>query len=559
MDRVLHGVFEIRTDRGVGTGFVVQVSTGQHYILTSARVVAGAEVAKVVLLDNSAPTVKIVARDEDRDLALLEVPESANLPVLLSLGNSDNLRVGDPLYVVGFPLATSQSGAPSESDGVFSAWRTVSSTRFIQTSAAINPGNSGGPVMDQHGQVVGVAVVELGGAQGMNYAIPSSLVRSEVERLASLVVSKRVEPGDTWKPISMRIPLGNTKHFTGVGVQLFAFGETSWDQNAVWIGQQMFVWGNGGGALYDPDIDKWAPVSLKGAPTQSRPAMVWTGTEVITWDGADGGRYDPATNSWKSLPKGGPHLLSDQAVWTGHEMIVDEMAYNPTTNTWRALPSDGAPSIRDDAAEVWTGKEVIVWGGMDASMYAVKYGTRSLGDGARYNPTTNRWSPLSSDNAPAPRGRPLAVWTGHEMLVLGGLVGSVPTMVYYPNGGRYDPASDTWRAIPATNLLPPSAYCIHETAIWTGRQVIIWGGYWEARNFCNQYGGMERPIQARYDPQSDLWSPLPATGAPSGLFTHAAVWTGKEMIVLGSAKIDSKNLYELKYVFRGARYVPPGF
>src|SRR5581483_8042268 len=103
---------------------------------------------------------------------------------------------------------------------------------------------------------------------------------------------------------------------------------------------------------------------------------------------------------------------------------------------------------------VWTGSEMIVWGGLtDAGILA--------GNGARYRPATDSWTNVSSSGAPSPRSGHTAVWTGTEMIVWGGNDG-LPTNT----GARYNPASDTWSKIADA----PAALTGH-TAIWTGTEM----------------------------------------------------------------------------------------
>src|SRR5688500_3462383 len=103
---------------------------------------------------------------------------------------------------------------------------------------------------------------------------------------------------------------------------------------------------------------------------------------------------------------------------------------------WIATSTSGAPSPRDKHSAVWTGREMIVWGGRtDAG--------QPLGDGGRFDPTTNSWSPVAALNAPMARFAHSAVWTGREMIVWGGTGGG-------NTGARYDPVTDAWATISAT-------------------------------------------------------------------------------------------------------------
>jgi Galactose oxidase, central domain len=102
---------------------------------------------------------------------------------------------------------------------------------------------------------------------------------------------------------------------------------------------------------------------------------------------------------------------------------------------------------------VWTGSEMIVWGGgADASTY--------LNTGARYNPSTDSWAATSTTNAPEARTSHTAVWTGSEMIVWGGSNGS-----YLNTGGRYNPGTDSWTATSTINA-PDGRQ--EFTAVWTG-------------------------------------------------------------------------------------------
>src|SRR4029077_11924410 len=108
------------------------------------------------------------------------------------------------------------------------------------------------------------------------------------------------------------------------------------------------------------------------------------------------------------------------AVWTGSEMIIWGGAdagtayntggrYNPSTDTWVAVSMTNAPAGRYFHTAVWTGSEMIVWGGQDAN-------PTDLNSGGRYNPATDSWTPTSTDNAPQARHSQRAVWTSSEMI-----------------------------------------------------------------------------------------------------------------------------------------------
>ena len=178
-----------------------------------------------------------------------------------------------------------------------------------------------------------------------------------------------------------------------------------------------------------------------------------------------------------------------------------------TDDTWTPTTLINAPSARNDYAAVWTGTEMIVWGGFN--------GITNLNTGGRYNPSTDSWTATSTTNAPSGRTSPSRVWTGTEMIVWGGNANPLPN-----TGGRYDPSTDSWTATSTTNAPSPR---VGSTSAWTGSEMIVWGGF-NGFSFLNTGG--------RYDPDTDSWTATSTTNAPSPRVS-AAVWTGSEMIVWG--------------------------
>ena len=110
---------------------------------------------------------------------------------------------------------------------------------------------------------------------------------------------------------------------------------------------------------------------------------------------------------------------------------------------------------------VWTGSEMVVWGGYGAAGY--------LNTGRRYNPVNNLWSGVAIPGAPAGRSSPTAVWNGSEMIVWGGYGGSG----YQNTGGRYNPASNLWTIV-STSGAPSERHS--QSGVWTGTEMLVWGG-----------------------------------------------------------------------------------
>jgi N-acetylneuraminic acid mutarotase len=222
--------------------------------------------------------------------------------------------------------------------------------------------------------------------------------------------------------------------------------------------------------------------------------IVWGGYDGLN----DGGRYNPAGDSWVAVGAAGAPAGRQYhtAVWTGSEMIVwggrgdfyfdNGGRYNPAANTWSPVATAGAPTARIFHTAVWTGNEMIVWGGFRLDQTA-----HSLSDGARYRPAVNSWTPLAAAGAPTGRDSHTAVWTGSEMIVWGGEAG----IVELGDGARYNPAADHWTAV--TTESAPVARSFH-TAVWTGSEMIISGGRADARVFGDTFSYQPRRAMSLY-------------------------------------------------------------
>jgi hypothetical protein len=139
----------------------------------------------------------------------------------------------------------------------------------------------------------------------------------------------------------------------------------------------------------------------------------------------------------------------------------------------------GAPSARLLFASVWTGSEFIVWGGG-----AITSGWIFSQTGGRYDPAADVWTPTSTNGAPEGRARTAAVWTGEELFAWGGCTGST-CLVDVHTGGLYNPATDTWTATTTDHVIEGREF---HTMVWTGSEVIVWGGQTN-RNGYTHIGG----------------------------------------------------------------------
>jgi len=178
--------------RGLGSGVII---TKDGYILTNHHVIDGAEEIRVELTNNRGYDAKVIGDDPRSDLAVLKI--GANDLPMLTLGDSDRVRVGDVVLAVGNPLGIGQTVTA----GIISAkGRTTglsdgSFESFLQTDAPINQGNSGGALVDTAGELVGInsqIVSPTGGNIGIGFAIPANMARSVAEQL---IKSGKVERG----------------------------------------------------------------------------------------------------------------------------------------------------------------------------------------------------------------------------------------------------------------------------------------------------------------------------------------------------------------------------
>jgi len=178
------------------------IISADGYILTNNHVIEGADAIEVQLNDSRSTRAKVIGTDPDTDLAVLKI-QLDRLPAI-TLGNSNNLQVGDQVLAIGNPFGVGQT----VTGGIVSA---IGRNRlgintfenFIQTDAAINPGNSGGALVDVHGHLMGINTAiysRSGGSLGIGFAIPVSTAQMVLEGIVKEGVVRRgwigVEPAD---------------------------------------------------------------------------------------------------------------------------------------------------------------------------------------------------------------------------------------------------------------------------------------------------------------------------------------------------------------------------
>ncbi|HEX9123718.1 MAG TPA: hypothetical protein VF984_10255, partial [Actinomycetota bacterium] len=266
----------------------------------------------------------------------------------------------------------------------------------------------------------------------------------------------------------------------------------------------------------------WTQLPAPPEPRQGA-TLAWAGDELLYWGGvrsgdtdyaptSDGYAFDPVTGAWRPIPPSPVPGKYTRAVWTGTEAIfwgaqrgqdsglasASGLAFDPATERWHEIPSSPhQPSF--GGALVWTGSELISWGGGAP-------GDPENTQGAAYDPETDMWRRI----ADAPIGLNLAsgVWTGHEMIVLGSLLNSRNiASTSHVVGAAYDPTTDSWHRIAPSELSPQAS-----SAVWTGDRMVAWDYAFKA---------------AEYFPDRDEWRPLPDVPGESGeCYVDSAVVEG---------------------------------
>jgi S1-C subfamily serine protease len=190
---------------GQGSGFVIDK---EGHILTNYHVIADARQVEVTLHNRKKYKATIVGTDKSHDLAIVQIKAPDLQP--MTLGDSANLQVGQKVYAIGNPFGL----AGTLTRGIVSSIRQVQEPdglvieEAIQTDAAINPGNSGGPLLNWHGQVIGINTMiasSVGQSAGIGFAIPINTAKAVVNDLVTLGRVRRPALGVRTIPIDSEI------------------------------------------------------------------------------------------------------------------------------------------------------------------------------------------------------------------------------------------------------------------------------------------------------------------------------------------------------------------
>ena len=168
------------SSEGLGSGFMIS----DNQIITAAHVVQVAEKLNVKFDDGEIIPAKVISSFNSADVALIELIWPRKNAVTVKLGDSDKVKIGSKVFVVGAPFGLSHSLSSGYVSGILKDDKIknpFTKTEFIQTDAAINTGNSGGPMFNMQGEVIGVVsniLTESGGFQGIGFAASSNLAKN---------------------------------------------------------------------------------------------------------------------------------------------------------------------------------------------------------------------------------------------------------------------------------------------------------------------------------------------------------------------------------------------
>jgi hypothetical protein len=330
---------------------------------------------------------------------------------------------------------------------------------------------------------------------------------------------------------------------------LLGRGFTIYGKQAVNI-QQNFGLGQG----------RWlSPVTVMSGVGFNNTAGVWSGSEILVYYNNFIYRLNTSTNTWaqSSMNTVGGFVtrFGYSAVWTGSEIIIfggfngsnalnTGVRYNPSTNTWTAIAN--CPVKRLDHSAIFKGTEMIVFGGDSIATSGTCSGPGfSSNQVWKYDIGTNTWTGPSvvSGSIPAARRNHIAGWTGTEMIIYGGSRTSDGTC----NGGNI-PLNDVYTFNPTTSAwtlksgIPGFTSAI---GAWNGSRLLIWGS--------NMFDGVSYPLGVSYDPVLNNWSYFPNDGAIRQPANSFSVWNSSGLHVVED---NGYQVYDASAGFSNVYYFP---
>jgi S1-C subfamily serine protease len=285
--------------QALGSGFVID-KTG--HIVTNYHVIEGAEQIEVSFSNRDTLSAKIVGSDPSTDIAVLRVQSSSRGLAPLAFGNSDTVRVGDPVVAIGNPFGLRRTATA----GIVSAVqeRTITAPNgypidhVIQTDAQINSGNSGGPLLSARGEVIGVnsQIARADGSTGnvgIGFAIPSNTVKAVVAQLTATGKVDRAFLGISGSTVTaelarvFRLPVDEGVLIEGVteGSAAAKAGLRGGSTDVVVAGESHVLGGDvivAVGGRRVGSTDELRDVLARHKPGQTVNVQIHRGTEIVT-------------------------------------------------------------------------------------------------------------------------------------------------------------------------------------------------------------------------------------------------------------------------------------
>lgn len=170
---------QLRLPPNLGSGVIVSPA---GHIVTNLHVIKNARAVTVHLYDGRSYSARLLGADPLTDIAVLKIEADHLRP--LPFGNSDAVRPGQIVFAVGNPYGLQETVTQGIISGIGRRSTSETVNEFFQTDTAINPGNSGGPLLNLHGEIIGInnaILAQNGGWQGISFAIPSNTARRAFE------------------------------------------------------------------------------------------------------------------------------------------------------------------------------------------------------------------------------------------------------------------------------------------------------------------------------------------------------------------------------------------
>lgn len=193
VDQSIPSVVTIKTNSAQGTGFIINSNktSGIDYIVTNAHVLADqngnlASGITATTSDGKTQSAKFIGYNGTIDIAILEIKGNYNS---LTLGNSNNVQLGDSVIAIGNPLGLQFS----VSQGIISAVNREGPNgmnAYIQTDAALNPGNSGGPLIDKQGLVIGINNFKASNSESIGFALESNYIKQAIDEISQQALNE---------------------------------------------------------------------------------------------------------------------------------------------------------------------------------------------------------------------------------------------------------------------------------------------------------------------------------------------------------------------------------